>query len=52
MNILAIAYTWMIRLGTWIKKIRPEIFKKKKHVRLAKSIFSARLEEFANPIIP
>jgi len=28
MSILAIAYTWMIRIGTWVTKIKPEIFKK------------------------
>lgn len=50
MSILAIAYTWMIRIGTWVKKIKPEIFKKKKHGRPAKSIFRAGLEEFANAI--
>ena len=35
MSILAIAYTWMISIGTWVKKIKPEIFKKKKHGRYA-----------------
>jgi len=46
MSILAIAYTWMIRIGMWVKKVRPRIFKKKKHGRPAKSIFRGGLDEF------
>ncbi len=50
MCLLAIAYTWMIRIGMWVKKRDPKMFKKKKHGRPAKSIFRAGLEEFANAI--
>ena len=50
MSILAIAYTWMIRIGMWVKKVRPRIFKKKKHGRLAKSIFRGGLDEFIHSI--
>lgn len=50
MSILAIAYTWMIRIGMWVKKVRPRIFKKKKHGRPAKSIFRGGLDEFMHAI--
>lgn len=50
MGILAIAYAWMIKIGTWVKKIKPEVFKRKKHGRPAKSIFRAGIEAFANAI--
>ncbi len=50
MSILAIAYTWMIRIGMWVKKVRPRIFKKKKHGRPAKSIFRGGLDEFMHSI--
>lgn len=46
MGILAIAYAWMIRIGLWVKKVRPKLFKKKKHKRPSKSIFRAGLEAF------
>ncbi len=50
MGILAIAYTWMIKIGTWIKKIKPERFVKKKHGRPAKSVFRGGIDEFINAI--
>lgn len=46
MSLLAIAYVWMIRIGMWLKKVRPRIFRKKKHGRPAKSIFRGGLDEF------
>ncbi len=50
MGILAITYAWMMRIGTWIKCIKPVRFKKKKHGRPAKSIFRGGLDEFINAI--
>lgn len=50
MGILAIAYTWMIRIGKWVKKKKPKLFKPKKHKRPGKSIFRAGLEEFIHSI--
>lgn len=50
MGILAIAYTWMIRIGKWVKKKTPKLFLKKKHKRPGKSIFRAGLEEFIHSI--
>lgn len=50
MGILAIAYAWMIKIGMWVKKVKPSLFKKKKHGRPAKSIFRAGIEEFVNSI--
>ena len=51
MGVLAIAYAWMIKIGVWIKKSKPRIFKKKKHGRPAKSIFRAGLDHFMNAIV-
>ena len=51
MGILSIAYIWMIKIGEWIKKTKPQIFKKKKHGRPAKSIFRAGIDELINAII-
>ncbi|MDZ4749929.1 MAG: transposase [Saprospiraceae bacterium] len=50
MGILAIAYVWMIKIGIWIKKMKPERFVKKKHGRPAKSIFRGGLDEFINAL--
>jgi len=50
MGLLAIAYTWMIKIGMWVKKAKPKMFKNIRHGRPAKSIFRAGLEEFANAI--
>jgi len=50
MGILAIAYTWMIRIGMWVKKVRPNVFYRKKHGRPAKSIFRAGIEEFMHTV--
>ena len=50
MGILSIAYVWMIKIGTWVRKMKPERFVKKKHGRPAKSIFRAGLDEFINAI--
>jgi hypothetical protein len=47
---LTIAYTWMIRIGKWVKKKTPKLFLKKKHKRPGKSIFRAGLEEFIHSI--
>jgi len=49
-GILAIAYTWMIKIGIWVRKIKPERFAKKKHGRPAKSIFRGGLDEFINAL--
>ncbi len=50
MGILSIAYVWMIKIGTWVRKMKPKRFVKKKHGRPAKSIFRAGLDEFINAI--
>jgi len=50
MSIISIAYAWMIRIGMWVKKTKPRIFKRKKHGRPAKSIFRAGMEEMVHTI--
>ncbi|MEO5583126.1 MAG: IS4 family transposase [Saprospiraceae bacterium] len=50
MGILSIAYVWMIKIGTWVRKMKPKRLVKKKHGRPAKSIFRAGLDEFINAI--
>lgn len=32
MSILAITYTWVIRINMWVKKVKPQIFKKRNKV--------------------
>lgn len=51
MSILSIVYIWMIKIGAWIKKTKPQLFKKTKHGRPAKSIFRAGIDDFTNAII-
>lgn len=48
MGILAITYIWMMRIGKWLKKNKPKLFKIKKHGRPAKSIFRGGLDDFIN----
>ena len=50
-GLLAIAYAWMIKIGTWIKSKKPELFKKTKLKRARISIFRAGLNEFSRTII-
>ncbi len=50
MLVLAIAYTWMIRIGKFIHEKHPQRIQIKKHGRRSKSIFRLGLDEFMNTI--
>ena len=50
-GLLAIAYAWMIKIGTWIRSKKPELFKKTKLKRPRISVFRAGLNEFSRTII-
>lgn len=46
-GLIALAHAWTIKVGTYIKKHQPELFKKTKNKRPRKSIFKAGLEALA-----
>lgn len=46
MCILAIAYTWMIKIGIWTSNVKKKIIRLKKHGRKSKSIFRLGFDTF------
>lgn len=49
-GLIAIAYAWMIKIGSWLKAKKPELFKKAKHKRARISLFTAGKRELARVI--
>jgi len=49
-GLVAIAYAWMIKIGSWVRSRKPQLFKKAKHKRPRISLFTAGRRELARVI--
>ncbi len=50
-GLLAISYVWMIRIGEWIKRKIPSLFKKNNRGKRRKSIFRGGIDNYINAYI-
>jgi len=50
-GLMALAYTWMIRVGEWVKQNNPRLFKKKRDGKRRKSVFRAGVDNYMRSFI-